>query len=340
MKRARPVTAERLLKVIDTFEDRRIVVLGDLVTDEFLYGDIARISREAPVLILELRRTVVVPGGGGNAVANLRALDAVPLPVGIVGRDSSGTAMVEQFREAGIPVAGVRMDAGYSTPTKSRVLAGGVHTRRQQIVRIDRGEAQGVLTGTRLEAVRQRFRKALGRAEGVLLADYGYGVAHPDLLRVIPAATRKRLVIAVDSRSRVEAFRGVTVCTPNQEELENFAAPPKLASDQDVRRAGDALLRKTGNTSVVVTRGAKGMVLFRRGAAPVPIAPYGTDEVADVTGAGDTVTAAITLALASGASPLEAALLANFAAGLVVMKAGTATVNRDELARAVTETLS
>ncbi len=339
MRRPPRATAERLLNVIANFKGRRIVVLGDLVTDEFLYGDIARISREAPVLILEHRRTVVVPGGGDNAVANLRALDAVPVPVGIVGRDSSGTAVVGQFRDAGIPVSAMRIDAGYATPTKSRVLAGGVHTRRQQIVRIDRGETQGVLSGARLEAVRSRFRKAIDRAEGVLRADYGYGVASPDMLRAIPPARRKRLVVTVDSRSRVEAFHGVTVCTPNQEELENTASPPALKTDRDVHRAGKALLRKTKNRAVVVTRGSKGMVLFEKGGPPARIAAYGEDEVADVTGAGDTVTAALTLALVAGASPFEAALLANFAAGLVVMKAGTATVSRDELARAVSETL-
>jgi len=333
-------SAARLLELIGAFKGRRVVVLGDLVTDEFVYGDIARISREAPVLILEHRRTVIVPGGGGNAVANLRALGAVPVPVGVVGRDASGTALVEEFRSRGIPVSGIRIDAAHSTPTKSRVLAGGIHTRRQQIVRIDRGEDLGDLSSAAMAALRKRFRTALSRAEGVLIADYGYGAGHPDFLGEIPAVKRAGLTITVDSRWRIDRFRRVTACTPNQEELAQVSGTAAFRNERELRAGGRELLRKTGNRATVVTRGAEGMIVFEKGRDPIPIAPFGTDEVADVTGAGDTVIATFTLALVAGATVFEAAVLANYAAGIVVTKAGTATVSPDEMAIAVRESLT
>ena len=324
----------RLAEIVAGFSGRRIAVLGDLVCDEFVHGDIARVSREAPVLILEHTRTEIVPGAAANAVANLRALGAAPVPVGIVGRDEAGRALVRALRRAGVRVGGIRVERGYRTPTKSRVLAGGVHTRRQQIVRIDRGARHGDLPGGALVRLKARLAAALSGADGLLVADYGYGAAPPALLAAIPRRLRPP-VVTVDSRSRVAAFRGATACTPNQEEVERalgLAAPP---GDRAAAQAGRALLRRTGNAAVLVTRGAKGMVLVQRKGPPLAIPAFGEGEVADVTGAGDTVIAVFTLACASGASFPEAARLANVAAGLVVMKAGTATVSPRELLRAL-----
>ena len=326
----------RLLDVVARFRGRRIVVVGDLVCDEFLHGDIARVSREAPVLILEHTRTEVVPGGAGNAVANLRALGASPVPVGVVGADAAGRALVATLSAAGVRTSGIRAERGYGTPTKSRVLAGGVHTRRQQIVRIDRGSRHGDLPRGALARLARRLSAAVRGAEALLVADYGYGAAPPSLLAGLP----RRLappIVTVDSRERVAAFRRVTACTPNQEEVERalqLSAPP---GDRAVATASRELLRRTGNQAVVVTRGAKGMVLLERGKALRAIPAFGAGEVADVTGAGDTVIAVFTLACASGASFAEAAELANVAAGLVVLKYGTATVSPREMARAIRE---
>src|SRR3990172_5636317 len=186
MKRESMPGRERLLEILRRFPGRRIVVLGDLVADEFVYGDIQRVSREAPVLVLEHRETISVPGGGGNAVANLRALDASPVPVGVVGDDAAGHGILEHFRRTGVRATGIRTEGGYPTPAKSRILAGGVHTRRQQIVRIDRGAKHGSLTRTALLGLKSRLRREVGRAEGLLLADYGDGAALPGLLRGLP----------------------------------------------------------------------------------------------------------------------------------------------------------
>jgi len=328
------VARERLLAIVPRFAGRRVAVLADLVADEFVHGDFDRISREAPVPILTHRRTLVVPGGGGNAVANLRALGARPLPVGIVGRDEAGRKMLDAFSRAGIERSLIRVDPAYSTPSKSRILAGGVHTRRQQIVRVDRGG--GELPARAGPALRRALATALSRAEGLLVADYGYGAATPEL---VGGVRRPRgMPLLVDSRARVAQFREAAGCTPNQEELERALglAPLDDAADgRAVEIAGRRLLRRTGNRAVLVTRGARGVCLVQRGRRSLHVPAYGSDEVADVTGAGDTVIAVFTLALLAGADFSDAARLANYAAGLVVMKAGTATLCVDEIIGAI-----
>lgn len=335
MNAPRP-SADRLERLVDRFPRRKVAVLGDFGCDEFIYGEIARISREAPVLILEHDRTVVVPGGAGNAVANLRALGADPIPLGVVGKDASGVDLLRQFKDAGIDTRGIRAEAGYGTPTKSRILAGGVHTRRQQIVRVDRGAKHGKLTEAMARALTQRAASALRRAEGLVVADYGYGAAPPEIFRALRPALGEKPVF-VDSRGRVAGFRAVGACTPNQEELEMAMGTGTLRSDRAVAAAGAALRKKTGNDAVLVTRGAKGMVLFEKDGAARAIPAFGAGEVADVTGAGDTVIAVFALARLAGGTWAEAAVLANMAAGLVVMKYGTATVSPAELVAAIHE---
>jgi rfaE bifunctional protein kinase chain/domain len=331
-------TAADLVGRVGRFRGLRVAVLGDLVCDEFVHGDIERVSREAPVLILRHTRTEVVPGGGANAVANLRALGAEPVPVGLVGTDPAGDALLERFRKAGIDTHGVRRLARYATPAKSRLLAGGIHTRRQQVIRVDRGAEPGDLDVSVEADLLRRAERALRGAAGLLVADYGYGAATPRLVRGLRRA-HPGLRVTVDSRGRVASFRRMSACTPNQEELERAAEIGPLRSEALLRRAGHALLERTGNGAVLVTRGALGMTLFRRDRPPVDIPAHGSGEVADVTGAGDTVIAAFTLALLSGAGPVEAARIANYAAGVVVMKYGTATVSRAEIRRAVREDL-
>ncbi len=337
MRTGRQPSRDRLGEILERFEGRRVAVVGDLVADEFVYGDIARVSREAPVLILEHRETVLTPGGGANAVANLRALDAVPLPVGVVGRDAQGRRLVEHFRRIGVVTSGIRAESGYDTPTKSRILAGGVHTRRQQLVRLDRGAAHGSLSRAALAGLRARLSSALARAEGLVVADYGYGAAPPDVLRALGPRGRFRLPVTVDSRARIERFGRVAACTPNQEEVERALGIPPIRGGAALEEAGRELLRRTGNRAALVTRGARGMCLFERGRKSVHLPAFGSDEVADVTGAGDTVIAVFSLALLAGASFHEAAVLSNIAAGLVVMKFGTATVGRKEMRAALEE---
>ncbi len=334
-------TADRLVGLVRAFANQRLAVLGDLVVDEFLYGEIARVSREAPVLILEHDRTVFVPGGGANSVANIRALGAQPIPVGVVGDDESGRRLLAAFRRSRVEVEGLVVLRGYPTPSKSRILAGGVHTRRQQIVRVDRGSRRHAEFASRTRsALRGRLRSVLADAQGLLIADYGYGSASPAVIQgLLERRVARGFPVTVDSRERIVEFRGLSACTPNQEELEQALGLEPLADEQIVD-AGRRLLRRCRNRAVLLTRGAKGMVLFERGRKPVAIPAYGSDEVADVTGAGDTVIATFTLALLAGASFPEAARLSNYAAGLVVMKAGTATVGSDELCGAIHEDLA
>jgi rfaE bifunctional protein kinase chain/domain len=334
MTRRAAASTERFLALVSRFRGRRVAVLGDLVGDEFVHGDIARISREAPVLILEQTRIDCVPGGAGNAVANLRALGGRPVPVGVVGRDETGKQLLAQFRGMGVVTSGIAAERGYGTPTKSRILAGGVHTRRQQIVRMDRGARHGELPRPMTARLLARFRRALRNVDGVLIADYGYGAATPALVRSAHRPMSGKIV-TVDSRGRVAAFRRMAGCTPNQEEVENALGLSRSPDDRGLVDAGRELLKKTRNGTVLVTRGAKGMILFRKDNPPLAIPPFGSGEVADVTGAGDTVIATYTLALLAGGSPEDAAVLANIAAGIVVMKYGTATVSPRELTSAV-----
>lgn len=332
-------TYERLRSLVDSFARRRVVVLGDLVCDEFIHGELARVSREAPVLVLDHKRTELVPGGAGNAAANLRALDAVPVPVGVVGRDDSGKRLLATFRKLGIETSGIASPAGYETPAKSRILAGGIHTRRQQVVRLDRGSPRGDLTKPALTTLTRRLGAALRGADGLLVADYGYGAATPALVRKVRGKLDGRPVM-VDSRARVALYRGVTACTPNHEELEQAMGEGPLDDERRFAAAGRDLLLRSRNKAVLVTRGARGMSLFERDQPARHIPAFGAGEVADVTGAGDTVVATFTLARIAGASFLEAAILANYAAGLVVMKYGTATVKRRELLAAIREDLA
>lgn len=329
--------ASRLRSIVERFADRRVAVIGDLVVDEFVYGDIARVSREAPVLILDHRETVIVPGGGGNAIANLRALGARPIPVGVVGKDTAGDRLIEYFDHLGIRTTHVARLARYHTPTKSRILAGGIHTRRQQVVRVDRGARPDALGERVRSGIARRARAAAARAEGLVIADYGYGAAAPECaLAAARDVCARGLPALVDSRGRVGRFEGLTASTPNQEELE-LAVGHAVRDAAELERAGKTVLKRTRQRGVLVTRGARGMTLFERGRSPHAIPAFGSDEVADVTGAGDTVIATFALALVAGATMPEAALLANAAAGLVVQKAGTATIGPPELLGAIDE---
>ena len=330
---------ERLLGLIDAFSGRRLLVIGDLIADEFIYGEVARISREAPVLILKYDTTQVVAGGAGNAANNVAALGGRSALAGIVGTDGEGRRLLGTFHRS-VDKAMIVRSKEYVTPVKTRVLAGGVHSAKQQVVRIDRE------TGWPLsEEVSRAFAKKLGSAladcDGVILSDYGSGLVSPVLAgevhRAVAARARRRPVpVLVDSRHRLLDFRGLTTCTPNESEVERVLGIHINDDPAVLERAGRTLLKRTGMQAVLITRGSRGMALFQAKQPTVHIPIFGSDEVADVTGAGDTVIATVGLALAAGASFYEAARLANYAGGLVVMKRGTAIVSARELSDAVT----
>lgn len=334
---------ERLLGLIDGARARTVAVIGDLIADEFIYGQLSRVSREAPVLILKYDSTTVLPGGAGNAAANVAALGAQARLVGLVGRGEVDRRIVRALPR-GVDRSGLVRPSTYRAPVKTRILAGGLHSARQQIVRIDRDSES--LDDARVGTIFERaVRQALIRCDAVLVSDYGSGLVTPRLVSMIRsrlAGSRRRraIPILVDSRHDLLRYRGMTACTPNESEVEHMLGVTIGDDPRALERSGRALLKQTHSKGIVLTRGSRGMAVFVPGQRTAHIPIFGSDEVADVTGAGDTVIAAITMALAAGASLYEAARIANYAGGLVVMKRGTAVVSFDELSHAVETDLS
>jgi len=329
---------DRLRKLVESFPKVTVTVLADLVADEFVFGEISRVSREAPVLILKHRDRKVVPGGGANAIYNLADLGVNVLPVGMVGEDEPGKLLLRAFRHKRIPVSGVLKDKSFPTVTKTRILAGFAHTAGQQVVRLDREPAEGPNSHLRRELV--LAAREYGRAsDALLVSDYGYGAATPALLNVIREKRGlDKIPVMLDSRHRMLQFTGITAATPNESEVEE-ALGIRIGNDWErLLAAGEQIGGEMNLEALLITRGKDGMVVFPRRHKPVDIPIHGSDEVADVTGAGDTVIAAFTAALAAGATAEEAAHLANYAGGIVVMKRGTATVTQQELLEAVERT--
>jgi len=322
-----------LLAAVDRMQGVRVAVVADLVLDVFEYGRIGRISREAPVLILDHVRTDRLPGGGANAVNNLCALGGRPIVIGRVGADEAGDRLRDMLAAAGADVDGVVRDAGYATPIKRRILAGSAHSVKQQIVRVDQGGGTPLADAA---ALARRVRERAGQAAGTLVSDYSFGLVHPGTAAAIhEAAGAPGRPLFVDSRRQLRLFRGLSAATPNLQEAEAVAGSPIEDDPARMAAAAGALRRSLEARAVVVTLGSQGMLLAAEGGVVARIPVYGTDEVADVTGAGDTVIATLALAVLSGCGWLEAALLANYAGGIVVMKRGTATVLPDELRQAV-----
>lgn len=344
---------QRYVDLVGRFPKARIVVAGDLIADEFLYGQVERVSREAPVLILKYDTTEIVPGGAGNAANNVVALGARVRVVGTVGHDDAGRRLLEAMPSRANTRGVVRV-RGYVTPIKTRVLAGGVHSAKQQVVRIDRvgpgfTPRQHVAVARRIE---DALASALANADVVLVSDYGSGLYTPELIARAEAKAAGRItgamrrpmdptyvgrvpMILVDSRYGLAGFRGVTACTPNEAEVEALLGVTIGDDRAALEKAGRTLLRKLQSRAVLITRGSRGMALFEPGRPTDHIPIVGSDQIADVTGAGDTVIATFGLALASGATFGEAARLANHAGGIVVMKRGTATVSAAELLEAL-----
>ena len=326
---------ERLSRIVESFPKITVTVIGDLVADEFVFGEISRVSREAPVLILKHRDRTVVPGGGANAVNNLTDLKVNVLPVGLVGDDEAGRLLLKYFRRKRIAMSGILKDKSYTTVTKTRILAGMTHTARQQVVRVDRepeSEPNSHLQRELVLAARQ-YAKA---SDALLVSDYGYGAATPALFhRIREKGALSGVLVTLDSRYRMLEYSGVTAATPNEPEVEALLG---ISIGQDWRRlcsAGDQIVKRMKLDALVITRGRDGMAAFSKDQQPLDIPIFGSDEVADVTGAGDTVIATFTAALAAGATTGEAAQLANYAGGIVVMKRGTATVSQQELLQAL-----
>jgi rfaE bifunctional protein kinase chain/domain len=326
-----PKETERLKKIVESFPKITVTVVGDLVADEFIFGEISRVSREAPVLILKHRERTVVPGGGANAVYNLADLGVNVLPVGVVGDDEAGRLLLKAFRRKHIPVSGILKDKSYTTVTKTRILAGMTHTARQQVVRVDREPEMEPNRHLKRELV-LAAREYVRASDALLISDYGYGAASPAILNAIRERGRLDGVpVVLDSRYRMLEYSGADAATPNEPEVEQALAT-RIGNDWlRLSAAGGQVMSRMKLQSLVITRGRDGMAAFAGKQKPVDIPIFGSDQVADVTGAGDTVIATFAAAFAAGASTEEAAHLANYAGGIVVMKRGTATVSRQEL---------
>ncbi|HTS68973.1 MAG TPA: PfkB family carbohydrate kinase [Terriglobia bacterium] len=327
-----------LLALLERFPRQQIIMLGDLVADQAVYGEIARVSREAPVLILKERERQVVPGGGANAANNLAALGARVIPVGVVGNDETGDALLQYFRDRHISTRHINRVRNHSTPTKTRILGGLSHWQRQQIVRIDREPIRPLAAEVRAGLTRDAAA-LLGASTGLLVADYGYKTTNAQEVELLRRRARgHKLPITIDSRYDLLTYKNLTAATPNEPEVE-AAFGQSIGSDiEKLHTLGRRFLHRQKLQALLVTRGRDGMALFEARRPPCHLPIFGSDQAVDVTGAGDTVIAAFTLALAAGGSFLQAALLANCAGGIVVMKRGTATVSLGEITEAIRNT--
>lgn len=320
--------------IVRRFPQRKIVVVGDLVADQFLYGEITRVSREAPVLILRYERTVTTPGGAANCAANLAALDARAVLIGVVGKDEAGSALLDKLREAEVDCSGVFTSPTQRTTTKVRILAGQIHSTRQQVIRVDY-ESEPLSDQSLREQLCARLREEAATADAIIISDYNYGVADEEMASVVREAARESgIPVLVDSRFHLARFPDFASATPNEDEVEQLLGKP-LADTATLEAAGVELRERLGYDALLITRGNHGMMLLEKGAEPLHIEAVGAREPVDVTGAGDTVIATYTLALASGATYTDAAHLANHGGGLVVMKRGTASIKRQELLSSV-----
>ena len=338
-------SSEQLMAQLDRFSQARVLVVGDLTLDEFLTGQVERISREAPVLILRHEHTRQVPGGGANAVYNLAKLGGKVKVAGLVGKDDQGRALRGIFEEAGIDTSGILIDSQRPTVTKTRI---GGHARQsvtQQIVRVDRKSDELPDLELQLQLA-EYIRQEISTVDAVVCSDYGDGV----LTKLVIEAALSHPRTIVDAQTELKRYRGATLFTPNLPEAEQ-AVGYAIPNPKTLMQAGNDLLNLTQAQQILITRGEEGMSLFERmkeaeiqePQLPIQkwdIPAFNRTDVFDVTGAGDTVVAALTLALIAGASLWEAVVLGNLAASIVVRQFGTATTTVEEMKEALQSLLN
>ena len=319
-----------LSKIIgDVFHQKSVVIVGDLVADQFLNGTISRVSREAPVFILRHDSTETSPGAGANAAANVASLGGKPVLVGFVGEDANGDLLLSSLKDHGVDHKNVISIPGYATTTKIRVLAGQHYAARQQVIRIDYEDTGAITTGMKAK-LRQNLAAAGQSADAIIVSDYNYGSVFPEIFEDALAISRKRMIpLIVDSRFGLINFPDATSATPNRDEVEQILGKDFTPHDCSLLR------ERLGYKALLITNGNKGMMLFEPDQTPLNIAAIGSSEPVDVTGAGDTVIAAYALGLASGLSFADAAGVANHAGGIVVMKKGTAAATVTELLESI-----
>ena len=330
---------ERLLNIIRSFSQRKLLIVGDSIADKFLYGSISRVSREAPVFILRHELTETVPGGAANCALNLAALGANVSLISLAGNDEAGIALRDKLSTAGVNVDKLILSEKVQTTTKVRILAGHAHANKQQVIRVDYED--GPLNDLELrQTIHANLLNALASAGAIILSDYNNGLVDQEVIELVRAAQKTRNIpVLVDSRFRLSEFSGFTAATPNQDEVEHLVDGP-IDSLAKLEASAESLRQKLQYKALLVTRGGRGMMLLQDGDLPLHIPAVGAEQAVDGTGAGDTVIATFALALASGSSFSEAAHLANHAGGLVVMKRGTASITSLELEHSINDSKS
>lgn len=327
---------ERLLKIVRGFSERKLLIVGDSIADKFLYGSISRVSREAPVFILRHESTETVPGGAANCALNLAALGANVSLISVAGEDEAGMTLRKKLAAAGVNVEGFVLSENVATTTKVRILAGHSHANRQQVIRVDY-EGRPLNDALVRETLNAHLKNALAAADAVIISDYNYGLVDQQTIELVREAQRaKNIPVLVDSRYRLREFSGFTAATPNEEEVEHLIGEP-VDSAVTLETSATRLKQELRYKALLVTRGRRGMMLLEENELPLHIPAVGAEQAVDGTGAGDTVIATFALALASDSSFVEAARLANYAGGLVVMKRGTASVTTAELEQSIND---
>jgi len=324
---------DRLLSIVRRFPQQKVLVVGDSIADQFIFGAIGRVSREAPVLILRHEQTETVPGGAANCAVNLASLGGKVSLISVAGEDEAGRVLVAKLKSAGVDCNGVLVTEGLRTTTKTRILAGHLHSTRQQVIRIDyEGDS---LNDPALLRLRERVYDKSLSSDAIILSDYNYGVAAPDMAAFVrDIALTRRIPLLADSRFRLSSFGGLTSATPNQDEVEQLLGK-SFTDPGELKAAAEQLRAQLGYRALLVTRGSLGLMLLEDGVEALQLDAVGASEPVDVTGAGDTVIATYALALAADASFPDAARLANYAGGLVVMKRGTSSITGQELANSI-----
>jgi rfaE bifunctional protein kinase chain/domain len=320
----------QLLSFLPRFKGRKVLVIGDMCLDEYILGEAYALSPEAPVPRMRLIRRDYTPGGGANVCNCLRSLGGEVLAVGMVGSDYHGQILLELMRRNGIKVEGIIVEPSFTTTTFTKLLATKEHSPTQQLALIDEYH-QGEIEEKTKRQLLERIKSYINEVEAVVLADYSYGVVGDEVIELVAEAGP---LSVGDSRERIGYFKGIDYVVPNDNEAA-LAVGERGREDEDVRRYGRILLDKLSSKGVIITRGAKGMMVFPREGEIMDI-PTVARQVFDVTGAGDVVTATVTLALLAGANLYESAKLANIAAGIAVGKIGTATVSLEELREEIT----
>ena len=317
-------------RYVDKFKGKKICVIGDIIADVYIFGKPYRLSREAPVVVVKYEEAKIYPGSAGNTINNLLALGAYVYPIGFIGKDSTGNKLMDYFSQfRNVDTSGIIRYNG-TTVTKTRILAGDTHTSKQQVIRIDRDDNRHYRQSEKVQ-LRDNLHKISSRADTFIVSDYGHGAVDKYVIEYVKTIAKNKTAVG-DSRYNLKTFKGFTLITPNESEAYQLSG---LGEDSSIEEVGKKILHSMDLGALLITRGNTGMTLFLKDGTMHHIPISGKDDVTDVTGAGDTVCAVSALSLASGADFFTASCIANYAAGVVVMKRGTATIGPEELKQAI-----